>query len=325
MPSRRSEPSIALADVAGIAARHGVVVAARPPPELRRDHRTVAPAGERAAEEDLAVAAAVALGGVEQRDPGVERRVHDGACLGLVDAPAHVVAAEPDDGDDEARGAEVPFAHASESIRVCNACACSPHLEGMHTKMEVTLPKREPTDAELLRAAATDARAFRELYDRYAERIHGYHLRRTRDREAALDLAAETFAQAWLSRGRFRDEADGSAGPWLFAIARHVVLASVERGRIERHAMTRLGVLEALDRPAATAEPDSTWLDGLDEAMADLPVGQRAAVELRVVDDLSYEEVGDALGTSPRAARVRVHRGLRALRSLLTNGTEATR
>ena len=58
--------------------------------------------------------------------------------------------------------------------------------------------------------------------------------------------------------GRFRDEAGGSAGPWLFAIARHVVLASVERGRIERRA-TRLA-REALDRDGA--EPDSTWLDG---------------------------------------------------------------
>ncbi len=178
------------------------------------------------------------------------------------------------------------------------------------------------TDAELLRA---DARGFRELYDRYAGRIHGFHLRRTRDREAALDLTAETFAQAWLSRRRFRDEAGGSAGPWLFAIARHVVLASVRRRELERAASDRLGLL-GHGSPAA---PDPAWLDGLDEeldaALAALPPGQREAVRLRVVDELSYEAVGEALGTTPRAARVRVHRGLRALRALLTNGTEATR
>jgi RNA polymerase sigma-70 factor (ECF subfamily) len=179
------------------------------------------------------------------------------------------------------------------------------------------------TDAELLRADA-GAEAFRELYDRYAERIHGFHLRRARDREAALDLTAETFAQAWLSRRRFRDEAGGSAGPWLFAIARHVVLASVRKRELERDASVRLGL-----EPNAAAEPDATWLDGLDDeldaALAALPPGQREAVRLRVVDDLTYEAVGEALGTTPRAARVRVHRGLRALRSLLTNGTEATR
>ena len=69
------------------------------------------------------------------------------------------------------------------------------------------------TDAELIRAARTDAGAFRELYDRYADQVYGYHLRRTRDLHAAHDLTAETFAQAWLSRGRFRDRAGGSAGP----------------------------------------------------------------------------------------------------------------
>jgi RNA polymerase sigma-70 factor (ECF subfamily) len=37
-------------------------------------------------------------------------------------------------------------------------------------------------------------------------------------------------------------------------------------------------------------------------------------VRLRVVDQLGYDEVAVALGTSPSAARVRVHRGLAALR-----------
>jgi RNA polymerase sigma-70 factor (ECF subfamily) len=69
------------------------------------------------------------------------------------------------------------------------------------------------TDAELIRETRTDAAAFRELYDRYARQVHGYHLRRTRDPHAAHDLTAETFAQAWLARRRFRDRAGGSAGP----------------------------------------------------------------------------------------------------------------
>ncbi|HEY4346285.1 MAG TPA: RNA polymerase sigma factor [Gaiellaceae bacterium] len=181
------------------------------------------------------------------------------------------------------------------------------------------------TDAQLLRASRTDARAFRELYDRYTMRIYGFHLRRTRDPHAAHDLTAETFAQAWLARGRFEDLAGGTAGPWLFAIAKHLILASVKRSRLERDASTRLGLLDGLDREPAAATPGETWLDGLDEALAGIPDGQRAAIELRVVHDLSYDDVGKALGTTPRAARVRVHRGLTALRSQLTNQTEAPR
>ena len=127
----------------------------------------------------------------------------------------------------------------------------------------------DSTDAALLAAARTDAAAFRALYDRYAARVLRYHERRTRDPDAAHDLTAETFAQAWLSRTRFRDEAGGSAAPWLFAIARHVLLGSVRRRTLERRACERLG----LEAGASAAVPDETWLEGLDEALDALPPG----------------------------------------------------
>ncbi len=173
------------------------------------------------------------------------------------------------------------------------------------------------TDAELIRAARTDAAAFRELYDRYAGPVHGYHLRRTHDPHAAHDLTAETFAQAWLARRRFRDRAGGSAGPWLYGIARNLLAQSVRRRRIELAACERIGLLERLDEPRATAEPDEVWLDGLDEALAELPAGERDAVELRVIDGLPYDVVAADLATSEGAARVRVARGLGRLRQRL--------
>ena len=173
------------------------------------------------------------------------------------------------------------------------------------------------TDAQLIRAARTDAGAFRELHDRYADQVHGYHLRRTRDPHAAHDLTAETFAQAWLARRRFRDRAGGSAGPWLFGIARNLLAQSVRRRRIELRACERIGLLERLDGPLATSEPDEVWLDGLDEAMAELPATERDAVELRVVDGLPYDAVAAGLSTSEGAARVRVARGLGRLRQRL--------
>lgn len=176
------------------------------------------------------------------------------------------------------------------------------------------------TDAALLLAARTDPAAFRELYERHAEALHGFHLRRTGDDDAAYDLTAETFAQAWLSRARFRDEASGSAAPWLYGIARNVLLMSVRRRRLERSACERLGVLTGA---GTTAVPDERWLDGLDEALAELPEGQRQAVALRFAGDLEYDAVADALGTTPQAARVRVHRALSSLRQRLAKTPES--
>ena len=181
------------------------------------------------------------------------------------------------------------------------------------------------TDAQLLRAAHTDSKAFRELYDRYAERMYRFHLARSRDPDAAHDLTAETFAQAWLGRTRFEDAAGGSAGPWLFGVARNVLSASVRRGRLERSASSRLGILERLDREPAAVEPEETWLEGLDEALAELPESQLDALRLRFVDDLPYDELAGALGTTSQAARVRVHRSLQTLRVRLDSSKESTR
>jgi RNA polymerase sigma-70 factor, ECF subfamily len=174
--------------------------------------------------------------------------------------------------------------------------------------------QRARPDAQLL--AAGDEGSFAELYRRHVGDVHAWLYGRVA--WAAADLTAETFAQAWLARLRFRDRAGGTAGPWLFAIARNVLVSSVRRRRLERTACERLG----LSVDAWTA-PDETWLEGLDEALGELPDGQADAIRLRVVDELEYDEVALCLDTTPAAVRVRVHRGLHSLRQRLRERTEA--
>jgi RNA polymerase sigma factor (sigma-70 family) len=180
------------------------------------------------------------------------------------------------------------------------------------------------SDASLLAAARNDPDAFRELYERYAEAVFEYFVRRTGGRASAFDLTAETFAKAWFVRARFRDEANGSAAPWIYGIARNVLLMSIRRGAIERRATERLGLLERLDRPQSIEDPvpGGSWADGADELLDTLPAHQREAVRLRVLEDMEYADVADALGTTPAAARVRVHRGLNALKRHLISSKE---
>ena len=144
------------------------------------------------------------------------------------------------------------------------------------------------TDAQLLRAAAYRLQgvpcALRPV--RRAD-VPLLPARGAGTADAAHDLTAETFAQAWLCRARFEDVAGGSAGPWLFGIARNVLSTSVRRRRLERSASSRLGILERLDREPAAVEPEETWVDGLDKALAELPETQLDALRLRFVEDLS--------------------------------------
>ncbi len=179
-----------------------------------------------------------------------------------------------------------------------------------------------PTDAELLRASRGDPDAFRTLYSRYSERLLRYFARRTGGEDTALELTAETFSRVWVMRERFEDQRDGSVAPWLFGIARNVLLMSVRRGEVERRTASRLGVLERLDIEAPVAISEPGWAEGADELLDTLPLSQRDALRLRIIDELDYDEVAETLGTSRTAARVRVHRGLAALRRRLSNPKE---
>jgi RNA polymerase sigma-70 factor, ECF subfamily len=169
------------------------------------------------------------------------------------------------------------------------------------------------TDAALIRAAATDPSAFSELYARHVEAVYRWFRRRLD--WAASDLTAETFARAWLSRGRFRDERDGSALPWLLGIAANVLADTVRRDRVETRARERLGLpldLASDDGYSAIEERLSPRL-ALERGLGSLPDPQREALELRVVEELSYTQVAKRLRIRPAAARLRVSRALRRL------------
>lgn len=175
------------------------------------------------------------------------------------------------------------------------------------------------TDAELLARTPHDPDAFLVVHDRWASVLRGWARRRTRDETQAADVVAETFAQALQHAGRFRDDVDGSAGPWLFGIAANVLRHTWRRGETETGVRRRLGGREIpLHDPGYEAAERRADADAateeLHEALGDLPDDQREAVLLRVVEELSYDEVAARLACSNDAARLRVSRGLRRLR-----------
>src|SRR5690349_20053927 len=94
-------------------------------------------------------------------------------------------------------------------------------------------------DDELLARSVREPDAFGAFYERHERLVLAYFVRRLRDPDLAADLAAETFAAALLSARRFRG--DGApASAWLLGIARHVLLGSVRKSRVEDKARRRL-------------------------------------------------------------------------------------
>ncbi len=163
---------------------------------------------------------------------------------------------------------------------------------------------------------------FIALCEHDAEAVLLFVTRRTLDVEVALDLTAETFAQAWRGWSGVRTDSAEEVRAWLFTIARRQLARYLRRGYVERRALLRIGValptlyeddIAEVERAAGVAEVRSA----LGAELAKLSSEQRDALQLRVVDELPYEEVARRLGISEPTARARVSRGLRALAAAL--------
>ena len=80
------------------------------------------------------------------------------------------------------------------------------------------------------------------LYREHARAVLAFLVRRALLPEVAVDLMAETFAQAYRDRRGCRAGDDAERVAWIFGIARHCLTGYVRRGAAERRALRRFGV-----------------------------------------------------------------------------------
>lgn len=147
----------------------------------------------------------------------------------------------------------------------------------------------------------TDAREdFASIYARHGQQVFRFALYLAGEPAEAEDIAAETFARAWTSTAPLVNETVRS---YLFTIARNVyVQRAMKAARHEplHDALPAQGFgdsrIEARDE-----------LRSIDAQLKTMPAEDRVALLMRA-DGCSYEEIASALGISPGAARVRVHR-----------------
>ena len=214
-------------------------------------------------------------------------------------------------------GTSVPFAHNV-------LCAGATYL----LMERPTKPFGHMSDADLIRAARRQPAAFEELFERHAMLLRTWLFAQTGDAGVANDLVGETFAQAWRGVRRFRGEDERSGAAWLYGIARHLVHQHYKRGRVETAGRRRLGMASVVSDEGGIEEMlgriDAHELSpAVREAFAGLTAEQQAAIGYRVIDELSYEEIGVRLQCSPGTARARVFRGLQTMRSTIAKGARS--
>jgi len=173
------------------------------------------------------------------------------------------------------------------------------------------------TDQEAVqRCLAGDAEAFSTLVERYGGRVYNIALRITNDSDAAADCAQEAFIRAFRALHQY--DPTLPFGPWLYRIATNASLNHVQRWHAHETPV------EEFPDPA---EPDEAGpelstlrkeeLSEVMSAMADLPAHYRAALTLRHLQQLSYQEVADSLGIPLGTVKTHLHRARAALKTRL--------
>jgi len=191
---------------------------------------------------------------------------------------------------------------------------------------ELTPPGRTPEDAEDIRlmglASAGDMGAFEQLVERHQRMVVGTVGRMLGTNSDAEDIAQQVFVRVWKNVKRYEPRAKFTT--WLLKITRNLVFNELRR-RSRHPAVPLQSETDEEERPLKDEQavaPDAALLDhelqeAVDAAIAQLPETQRMAVILRRYEELSYEEIAEALDQSVSAVKSLLFRARTELRESL--------
>ena len=174
--------------------------------------------------------------------------------------------------------------------------------------------------SSLMRSAQTgDAEAYVTLMQELAIRVRGMVRRRRSFLEDAdvEDLVQDVLLSVHAVRATY--DATRPFLPWLLAITRNRLVDAARRHT--RHAAREV-IVEDLDVTFSTEQTNTRGAVSGDpvalrEAIASLPAGQRSAIELLKLREMSLKEAAAVSGTSVGALKVATHRAMDALRRRL--------
>jgi len=169
---------------------------------------------------------------------------------------------------------------------------------------------------ELLAACRRgDPRAFEEIVERTYRHVYTQALRLVGDRQDAEDVAQEAYLRMFRGLAGFRGEAQFET--WLYRIVSNAAMTHLRRRRRFGEVLTETGQ-EPLEFPSEVrVAEEAVDRDALERALEALPMSMRSVVVMKDVYGLSCREIGDQIGISEGAVKVRLHRARKRLKEHL--------
>ena len=176
-------------------------------------------------------------------------------------------------------------------------------------------------DSQLLndfKSEATRQRAFRELVDKYKERIYWHTRKIVIDHEDADDATQETFIKVYRGLKDFREASQ--LYTWIYRIATNESLNLLKKKK--RHEASPLeDVYQALEQTIDSGHlisGEEIQLK-LQKALLQLPEKQRLVFNMKYFDDLKYDEIAEITGTSVGGLKASYHLAVKKIETYLTS------
>jgi len=180
-------------------------------------------------------------------------------------------------------------------------------------------PEEARDEDLLLRVAAGDDPAFRELFARYAAVAHALAFRLVRHAQVAEEIVQEAFLAVWRSPERY-DRTRGSVRAWLMGTVHHRAVDAVRREQAQRRRAEQAAALG----PLFTEDPTDDVSSALDlprerrlirKALAELPEEQREVIQRMYFDGWSQSQIAERTGLPLGTVKSRALLAMRRLRS----------
>jgi len=179
--------------------------------------------------------------------------------------------------------------------------------------MVMASPETDADNLAVDRYLAGDMTAFDELMIRYERQIYRVCYRFVNNRDDAMDLAQEVFIKAFEHLGNFRRES--SMKTWLYRIAMNHCI-----NHVKKNAREFVEITESVGSTRASVHSDMEEKEQREQfrrLVKRLPPKQKAILELRIHEQLSYEEIANMSGRSISTIKASVFFALEKLRKLV--------
>lgn len=182
-------------------------------------------------------------------------------------------------------------------------------------------------DLLIKRAANGDEQAFEKLLLAHQKNVYNLCYRMVQDPDDALDLSQEAFLKAWRSLSTY--QFDAAFSTWLYRLTTNVCIDFLRRRTRQAHTSLTAEDDEEEGRefsvpdPAPGPEEQAITNDrkqAVSDAMQKLPEDYRLVLQLRVVEDLPYEQIAQIMQVPVGTVKSRLSRARLQLKKILENG-----